>query len=126
MGIAFLLLPVTLIVLTFPTWAERRSMAHSVARESALAVARSPDWVAGKAQAERMTEQIVRNYGLAQEEVRLAWDPDRGATEVQRGERVTAVVTVAMPALFVPAVGDIGSWETTIRHTETVDRYRSL
>lgn len=127
MGIALLLLPVTLIVLTLPTWAERRSMAHSAAHDAALALARSSDWPAGKARAEAIVEEMARNYGLHEDEsMRLTWEPDRGAARVDRGEKVTAVVEVATPGLFVPGLGFIGRWDLTVRHSETVDRYRSL
>jgi hypothetical protein len=126
MGIALLLLPVTLVVLTFPTWAERRSMAHSVAYEAARAVARSRDWVAGKARAEQIAGEIAENYEMERWEVELGWQPDRGASQVQRGEKVTAVVTVWAPGLFVPGLGDVGRRKLRATHTETVDRYRSL
>ena len=127
LGIALLLLPVTLIVLTLPTWAERRSMAHSAAHDAAVALARSTGWPTGRARAEQIVDEIARNYGLrGDDSLRLTWEPDRGTARVDRGEKVTAVVRVPVPGVFVPGVGSIGRWELTVRHTETVDRYRSL
>jgi hypothetical protein len=127
LGIALLLLPVMLIVLTLPTWAERRSMAHSAAHDAALALARSTDWPAGKARADQIVEEMAHNYGLrGDDSMRLTWEPDRGAARVARGETVTAVIRVPTPGVFVPGVGYIGRWELTVRHSETVDRYRSL
>lgn len=126
-GIAFLLLPVTLLVLTLPTWAERQSFAASAAHDAALALARSSTWPSGKARAEQIVDEMARNYGLRSDEpVQLTWEPDRQGASVERGERVTAVVSVPTPGVFVPGLGYIGRWDLTARHTEIVDRYRSL
>lgn len=126
-GIALLLLPVTLLVVTLPTWAERQSLAASAAHDAALALARSSSWPAGKARAEQIVEEMARNYGLrGNEPVQLTWDPDRGGAPVERGEMVTAVVRVPAPAVLIPGLGYIGRWDLTVRHSEIVDRYRSL
>jgi hypothetical protein len=70
---------------------------------------------------------MARNYGLrGDDSMRLTWEPDRGVARVARGETVTAVIRVPTPGVFVPGVGYIGRWELTVRHSETVDRYRSL
>ena len=126
-GIALLLLPVTLLVLTLPTWAERQSLAASAAHDAAVALTRSSNWPAGKARAEQVVEGMARNYGLhGNEPVQLTWDPDRGGASVERGETVTAVVSVPAPGVLIPGLGYIGRWDLTVRHSEIVDRYRSL
>ena len=126
-GIALLLLPVILLVLTLPTWAERKSLAESAAHDAALVLARSSSWPSGKARAEQVVEEMARNYGLRNDEpVEISWEPDREGAPVERGEKVTAVVSVPTPGVFVPGLGYIGRWDLTVRHTEIVDRYRSL
>ena len=45
---------------------------------------------------------------------------------MERGETVTAVVSVPAPGVLIPGLGYIGRWDLTVRHSEIVDRYRSL
>jgi len=51
LGIGVLMLPVAVLVLIFPNWAERQSMARVAAQESAREAAIAPDWDSGAAAA---------------------------------------------------------------------------
>lgn len=124
-GLAVLVLPVALLVLTFPTWAERRALADAAAREASVVVANAKQWTSGKAAAEHVVREMTQNYGLPAGSVRLTWDPDGGTARLRRGEPVRAVVAVPMPLIVVPGMVAIGAWETTAAHTEIVPQYGS-
>jgi hypothetical protein len=125
LGVVLLLVPVSLLVVTFPTWAERRSMAESVAYEAAQTVARSRNWGTGKARAGALVSAMATNYGLTPDKIHVTWDPDRGEALVERGEQVRVIVTVDVPAVAFPWGGEAGEWKTTAEHTATADLYQS-
>lgn len=125
LGIVLLLVPVSMLVVTFPVWAERHSMAESVAYEAAQTVARSSNWGTGKRRAEALVAEMTANYGLAREQITLTWEPDRGDTPVERGEEVRAAVAVEVPAVAFPWGGEAGEWRTRAEKTATADLYRS-
>ena len=122
-GIGLLVFPVTLLVLTLPTWSERQTTARSVAREVARVVA-----VAGVCDRQRAIEtghEMARNLGLPPADLDVHLDCAPGARLV-RGENVRASVTVAVPAVDVPGIGSVGAWRWTAHHTEPIDQYRSF
>lgn len=119
LGIGFLVLPVALMVLTFPTWSERQSAARTASQEAARVYVLTRD--AG--QAEAITRSIADNHGLNEDQmtVSLAGDPAR------RGGDVTATVEVKVPATVIPIMGlNADAFTLTERHTEVVDLYRSI
>jgi hypothetical protein len=126
LGTALLLLPVAVIVLVLPTWAERRSMAHAIAHEATRAVVRAPDWPTGKRRAELIVQEMAANYKVDPEGVRVQWEPDAGEAPLTRGQQVRAVVTVQVPTFPIAGLAGVASWEMTVTHTEVVDRYGSL
>jgi hypothetical protein len=121
-GVAVLVLPVALLVLTFPRWSERQVTARVVAREVARRAARDGVCDAGAARALGAT--MARNLGVAPHDVSVDLACADG-TGLAPGSDVEARVTVAMPALQVPGVGAVGAWSWTARHREPVDRYVS-
>lgn len=121
-GVVVLVLPVTLLVLTFPRWSERQVTARVIAREVARRSAR--DGVCDRAGATRLGATMARNLGVAPSDVRVELACAGGAG-LAPGSNVEALVTVAMPAVQVPGVGPVGAWSWTARHREPVDRYAS-
>jgi hypothetical protein len=121
-GVAVLVLPVALLVLTFPCWSERQVTARVVAREVARRAARDGLCDAGAARAVGAT--IARNLGVAPRDVGVELACADGAG-LAPGSDVEARVTIAMPAVQVPGVGAVGAWTWTARHREPVDRYVS-
>jgi len=122
-GIGLLVFPVALLVLTLPTWSERQTTARSVAREVARVVA-----VAGVCDRERAVDtgsEMARNLGLPPGDLDVQLDCAPRARLV-RGENVRASVTVAVPAVDLPAIGSVGAWRWTAHHSEPVDQYRSF
>lgn len=121
-GIAVLVLPVALLVLTFPRWSERQVTARVIAREVARRSAR--DAVCDRGAARVTSAEMARNLGVAPRDVSIDVDCADGA-ELEPGSDVEARVTVTMPAVQVPGVGPVGEWSWTARHREPVDRYAS-
>ena len=124
LGVCVVVLPVALLVLALPVWSERQSMAQRAANESAREVALASSWSAGTAGARAVVDQVAGNYGVPPDQVR---GPDFSAGGgLAPGQTVVARVTVRMPALVIPLVGQVGGWSWTAVHAERVDDYRSF
>lgn len=121
LGVGLLLLPVSMLVLTFPTWSERQATATVAASEGARRAALAQDTPAARSDAEAAVALIFAGHGLDDADIDVAWErvgPARGGT-------VTAYVTVRMPAIAIPGIGEVGSWHWTAKHAEQRDVYRS-
>jgi hypothetical protein len=121
-GVAVLVLPVALLVLTFPRWSERQVTARVIAREVARRTAR--DGVCDRGAALAVGATMARNLGVTPGDVQVDLACAEGAGLVP-GSDIEARVTVAMPAVQLPGVGAVGAWSWTARHREPVDRYVS-
>jgi len=121
-GVAVLVLPVALLVLTFPRWSERQVTARVIAREVARRTAR--DRVCDRGAALEIGASMARNLGVVPGDVQVDLACADGSGLVP-GSDVEARVTVAMPAVQLPGVGAVGAWSWTARHREPVDRYVS-
>lgn len=122
-GIGLLIFPVALLVLTLPTWSERQTTARAIVREVARVVAIRG--VCDRGQAAETGMEMAANLGLAAREITIAVECATGA-RLPRGGEVTAAVTVAIPAVDLPAIGGVGAWSWTARHREPIDQYRSF
>ena len=122
LGIGLLLLPISLMVLTFPTWSERQATATVAASEAARIAALSDDTPRARADAERAAALIFASHGLPDTDVDVRWE----TSGPNRGGSVTAHVTIHMPAMSIPGIGDVGAWTWTATHTEIRDFYRSV
>jgi hypothetical protein len=121
-GVALLVVPVALLVLTFPRWSERQLTALVISREVARLSAR--DGVCDRGAARDLGATMARNLGVAPADLTVDLACADGSGLVPGGD-VEARVTVAMPAVHVPGVGSVGEWSWTARHREPVDRYAS-
>jgi hypothetical protein len=117
-AIAFLLLPVTVLVATLPTWAERKHAATVAAREAASAAVSRAHGDAGAAQV--AGRSVARTYGIAASDVEV-----RVANGAARGAYVTVEVLVRMPAIAVPGLVEAGGWTYTATQHRRLDDYRS-
>ena len=124
LGVCVVVLPVALLVLALPTWSERQSMAQRAANESAREVVLAGSWSAGTAAARAVVDQVAGNYGVPLDQVRGPDFSEGGG--LAPGQTVVARVTVRMPALVIPLVGQVGGWSWTAVHAERVDDYRSF
>ena len=122
LGLGLLVLPVALLVLTLPGWSERQTTARVIAREAARTVARDgrcePEVAVG------LAGTMAGNLGLTLNDVAVDVQCAPGADLVP-GSELEVDVTVRMPAVHVPGVGNVGEWTWTARHREPVDRYAS-
>ena len=119
-GVALLVVPVVLLVLTMPQWAERETDARSIAREVGRTLARSR-WC-DTATADAIASRMAANLSLAARDVTAHPDCTPGALLAPGGE-LEVDVTVRMPPVHLPAVGDVAAWSWTARHHEPVDVY---
>lgn len=120
-GVAFIIVPVTLLVLSLPLWLERQAMASRAANESARRMVLAPDWNTGLTQGRVVIEEIERNYDLPEGDLVA-----RFTGNLARGQTVRSEVTVTMPALAIPFIGRVGTWHWKAVHVEHVDNYRSF
>lgn len=122
-GIACLVLPVSLLVLALPSWAERQSVARVVAREVGRTVAR--DGRCDAVEAHQLAAVVAVNHGLAADDLSVRLDCVPGAV-LPPGGSVVVAVTVREPGLRVPGIGRVGEWSFTAHHAEPVDRYAGV
>ena len=119
LGLALLVLPIALIVLTLPTWLARQNLARLAAQQAARTgvIAASPEQGAAAA------GTVVADAGLdPATDLRLSWEP---GSSFARGGLVTARATVESPAVSIPFLGSVGSFPLTATFSERVDQYRS-
>lgn len=118
-GLGFLMLPVALLLLVFPTWSERQAMARVAAREAARTYVLTAD----AARAQAVVSQIAENHKLTGDDLTLTLE----GNPAERGGSIRATVQVQVPILVIGIFdeGGIGGFSFTEAHTEVVDRYRS-
>jgi hypothetical protein len=119
-GIAVLVVPVALLVLTLPSWSERQVTARVISREVARRAAR--DGVCDDGAARALAVAMAHNLGVRSPDVSVTLECTGGPT-LEPGTDVEARVTVTMPAVQLPGVGAVGAWSWTATHREPVDRY---
>ena len=119
-GVAVILIPVGLFVITAPLWPEHQEVARVAAAEAARNGVQQTTLGAAESVGDAAARQVILNYGLAPGDFTVTWSGD-----VTRGSALTAHVRVRMPALQLPAVASVGAWYWNVSHTEAVDQYRS-
>ena len=122
-GIGLLVLPVACLVLTLPSWAERQATARAIAREVGRSTrSRAP---ATSTPPSAWRGRWPSTSDCEARDVAVALDCVPGAV-LPRSGHLTARVTVQVPAVAIPGIGDAGAWHWTAGHTEALDPYRSL
>ncbi len=119
--VGMILFPVMILVLSFPVWVERQSMARVAAQEAARTVALADDTDAGVAAAEQLVAEIATNHGVDPSAMTVTF-----TGSASRGSNVTATVDVDFPPLSLPLLGGVGSVHWSTSHTERVDDYRGF
>jgi hypothetical protein len=122
LAIGLLLFPVACLVLTMPTWAERRTTARAIVREVARVIAGAG--VCDDASAQGLTAIMARNLGMPEGNASMELEC-RSGSDLEPGTELEAAVTVRMPAVQLPGIGSVGEWRWTARHRQPVDLYRS-
>ena len=119
LGVAFIVLPVMVLVLTVPTWEQRAVDAQDAARSAARALATADSWGDGVAAADQVVSDVVVNDGLRAADVSVQY-----SGSLAPGAAITAAVTVAIPVGNVPGLGSVGTLHFTATSTEHIDTYR--
>jgi hypothetical protein len=120
LGLGFLVLPVMLLVVTLPTWEQRSVDAKDMAAQAARALVTADTWTDGVTAAQNTVSQETSNDGLDPADVTA----DYSGT-LTPGAKVTATVTVIIPAGVIPGIGTFGAVHYSAESTELVDLYRS-
>ena len=121
-GVAVLVVPVALLLLTLPRWSERQVTARMIGREVARRAAR--DGSCDQRGARALGATMARNLGLSANDLTVDLACADGAG-LPAGSDVEVRVTVSMPAVELPGLGAVGAWSWTARHREPVDEYAS-
>lgn len=121
-GVAVLVVPVALVVLSVPTWSWRQDVARLAARDVARAV--TLRGVCDADLADRIASDLAAGAGVPRTALRVTLDCTASAP-LGRGGTVTARATVDMPTTVVPLVGRVTAWSWTAVHREPVDPYGS-
>ena len=125
LAVAFVIIPVSLLLLSLPMLVEYRSIGDAAAREAVRACAVASDPWSGQRNAERIARQILAERGrkLTPEGLNLevdcsvSWEP---------GGRVTASVTFEVPATRIVGIGDLGKVTINRSYTEQMELHRSV
>ncbi len=119
LGVALIVMPVMLLVLTLPTWEQRTVDAQDAARDAARALVTADNWGDGVSAANQTVSDLVAGDGLPPEDLTVAY-----SGTLDPGGTVTAAATVVIPAGNLPGLGFVGELHYTASSTEHVDSYR--
>jgi hypothetical protein len=136
LGTGLLLLPIALLVLSFPTWIERQSAARVAAQEAARIAVLADDPRTAVQHAEALVARTADNHAIAASDLTFCFAVHplgsstpascTGLNDPPRGSAVTAYVTVRLPALGLPGLDAVlPEVRWTAQATERVDTYRS-
>jgi hypothetical protein len=115
---AFVLIPVMMLMLVVPTWIERQTAGRDAASEAARAVVMSSGDLT---RAATVVAAVERGYELPPGTIVLS-----EITPLSPGTDFTVVVTVNQPALSLPGLGKLGGWSYDAGHVEHYPEYAQL
>jgi len=119
LGLAFIVLPVMVLVLSLPTWEERTVDAQDAARGAAQALVAASTWAQGQAAAAQALAEIIVGDGLPEADMSA-----RYAGSLQPGGSVSVSVTILVPVGVIPGLGSIGALHYTATSVQPVGTYR--
>jgi hypothetical protein len=118
-AVALLLVPTVVLVASIPVWSEQRHAATVIAREAARVAAAGWPAPAG-ADVDAVIASEAADYGVPSGDVSATVTVDHA-----RAGQAVARVTVLMPALHLPLIGDAGAWHWSTSYSVRIDDYRS-
>jgi hypothetical protein len=118
LGLAFIVFPVMMLVLSVPTWEQRSVDAEDAARAAARALATADSTQGAVALANQAVAAVMQADGLSAGEFEANY---RG--ELIPGATVTATVSVQVPVGEVPGLGALGDLRYTASSTAHVDSF---
>lgn len=131
LGVAVLVVPALVAVVSFGPWLEARAFARAAAAEGArVAVLAS---VEPAVEGAAVVGEMARQRGFDNGDVRVGMcgappaltGSSGGTCALVRGGEVVVTVIVEVPLISTPW-GDVGGVEIHATHAESVDAYRSL
>lgn len=121
--LGIILLPLLAGIAQLPRWVDAKSTADLAAQEAARQMVLADSYDEGVAAAQSIVVTVITNRGMdvgSFQELSFSGDLARGAT-------VTATVTLRVPPVILPGVGEVGGNITISRSaTERVDDYRQF
>lgn len=121
--LGIILLPLLAGIAQLPRWVDARSTADLAAQEAARQMVLADSWEQGATAGVTVAIEVVRNHGFP--DAMLQDVVFAGALE--RGSTVTVTVTLSVPPVILPGVGEVGGTITLTRSaTERVDDYRQF
>lgn len=124
-GVAFLIFPIAVLVMSLPTWVETQSGARLAAQQAARTVVTAATLEAGVADARSIATTVLDNLGIEQVGDLDVTGELRAAGTSGDQEVVTVEVTVRMPIITFPLVDEFGGFDHTVSHSQPVDLFRS-
>jgi hypothetical protein len=118
LGLALIVLPTLVVVLSLPAWEGRVVDAQDAARVAVRALSEAPNWETGVAAAEAAIGAVASGDGLDGHDISESFSGD-----LQPGGDVTASVSVAVPATRLPGLGLVAPLHYTAVSTAHVDDY---
>ena len=123
-GSVLVLIPAAAVALSLAPWFERTTALTAAVQEAARVVALATDDATAGAAVAQIEERLEAAY-CAGDCVSLIVTPAH-PSELRRGEWIVARGEMAMPGIFVPFIGTVGTFRDSAVHREAVDPYRSL
>lgn len=120
LGLAVVVLPVLVVVLSLPVWLERAAAAQDAARLAARQLASNGSWARGSSCAQTVVGELAQAEGWGPGTYFLAM-----SGSVVPGGTVVASVYVAMPLAALPGLGELGDVTYRAVSVDHVDSYRS-
>lgn len=115
---AFVLIPVMMLLLVVPTWIERQTAGRDAASEAARAIVLSGGDVGA---AQSVVATVERGYELPPGTISLS-----SVSTLAAGEQFTVIVTVSQPAIALPGLGQLAGWSYEAQHVEFFGTYAEL
>lgn len=121
MLVLLVLLPIVGL-LAMVSWPERLNAANAAAYEAAKAMVEAPDAAAGADLGRARAIEVITNHGYDAGDVDVTFS----AATLERGDAMTATVTITLPAIDFPGAGSWAEVRWSKSHTEMVADYRGL
>lgn len=126
-AVGFLLIPAAALLAQLPGWVKAGHAAQAAATEAARQVVLADTMTAGLNAAHNVTISLLANHEFTSDDLVALQVSAEPSGELQRGQVITATVTIRAGSFFVPGVGTIGQpFNATGSATERVDDYRGL
>jgi hypothetical protein len=121
--LGIILLPLLAGIAQLPRWVDARAAADLAAQEAARQMVLADTWETGSGAGATVAREVVRNHGFPDSVLQAVTFEG----ELERGGTVTATVTLAVPPVILPGVGEVGGTILLTRSAvERVDDYRQF